>query len=331
MPCDLRRGRRIVLARAGPGGRRPGWADRVRAAGEAGLARGNSKRPVPKNGCYHAAYPDTEWREVQCGRPSPVPNQPRKGGGANIVGNGADYAAKTSGLISSVTGSFLEFLQARPAKAGTWPLRRSRPTRQLQPTTSLRCRSIRKPISSRTGARFPLRLATDTPDALAGSSSSTLNPGARADRNAGIGGAWRQPPAFLPYGPCYRSMHPGRRKHPWRLRRVLAVQLRSELSSPALLGRNARGTLWNNDGTGNCWFNGPISYIEPLTAADFAPAASGGLVMTASVTASQDKLVLATSSSMALYQEPSALACRRSGPTPNSTFSATVAELRPIL
>src|SRR4029077_13616255 len=57
-----------------------------------------SQHPVPKNGCFNASYPNTEWQEVPCGRPSPYPN---------LVGNGNDFAAQTSGVISSAVGSFL--------------------------------------------------------------------------------------------------------------------------------------------------------------------------------------------------------------------------------
>ena len=67
-----------------------------------------AERPLPKNGCFTASYPNAAWQEVPCGRPSPVPNQGRNGGGPNLVGNGADYVARSSeGLISSATGSFL--------------------------------------------------------------------------------------------------------------------------------------------------------------------------------------------------------------------------------
>ena len=77
----------------------------AREAWRAAMAR----VPVPKTGCFHAEYPKTEWQEVPCGRPSPYPNQPRPGTGhgANLVGNGADYAIQTSGVIASATGSFL--------------------------------------------------------------------------------------------------------------------------------------------------------------------------------------------------------------------------------
>lgn len=57
-----------------------------------------SRRPLPKIGCFTAPYPSTEWREIPCGPPSTT---------LNLVGDGGDFVAATSGLISSATGSFL--------------------------------------------------------------------------------------------------------------------------------------------------------------------------------------------------------------------------------
>ena len=60
------------------------------------------RTPLPKNGCFKAEYPSTEWHEVPCGRPSPYLNQKRgKGVGVDQVG----YGYSGSNLISSV-GSF---------------------------------------------------------------------------------------------------------------------------------------------------------------------------------------------------------------------------------
>ena len=266
-----------------------------------------SKRPVPKNGCYHAAYPDTEWREVQCGRPSPVPNQPRKGGGANIVGNGADYAAKTSGLISSVTGSFLS------------------PTSSAGESGDVAFTTIPPNSPASANNVFTLQINTQANFLTDGSAfstpacnghagcfgwqqfihSQTQGPAPTGTQVSAAPGVNRLP--FCPTAPATGPCTPGGESTPGVF--VEYWLFNYGASCPALPSWDGMpaGTLWNNDGTGNCWFNGPISYIEPLTAADFAPEASGGLIMTASVTASQDKLVLATSSSMALYQEPSAL------------------------
>jgi hypothetical protein len=58
--------------------------------------------PLPKNGCFKAEYPSTEWHEVPCGRPSPYLNQ--KGG--NGVGvNQVAYGYSGSNLISSAQSS----------------------------------------------------------------------------------------------------------------------------------------------------------------------------------------------------------------------------------
>jgi len=68
--------------------------------------------PERGTGCYHASYPALQWHAVACvaapkwplapallststGRPAPL-----------TVGNGHDYSAKASGLISKATGSF---------------------------------------------------------------------------------------------------------------------------------------------------------------------------------------------------------------------------------
>jgi len=36
------------------------------------------QKALPKNGCFKAQYPSTEWQAVQCGRPSPYLNQGEK-------------------------------------------------------------------------------------------------------------------------------------------------------------------------------------------------------------------------------------------------------------
>lgn len=69
------------------------------------------RRPLPKNGCFTANYPKTEWHEVKCVPPPTVyyPPQARGGGGTGnfTVGNGTDWSAQSAGLISSAEGSFL--------------------------------------------------------------------------------------------------------------------------------------------------------------------------------------------------------------------------------
>ncbi len=53
--------------------------------------------PAPADGCFHASYPGMDWSSVEC---VAAPNRPF------TVGNGKDFAAKVSGLISQTVGSF---------------------------------------------------------------------------------------------------------------------------------------------------------------------------------------------------------------------------------
>jgi hypothetical protein len=69
------------------------------------------KSPPPdKIGCFTAHYPSVTWFEVACVTPPNVPYRPvhtaLTAGGISSVGNGNDYVAGTSNLITSATGSF---------------------------------------------------------------------------------------------------------------------------------------------------------------------------------------------------------------------------------
>ncbi len=91
-----------------------------------------AQRKLPKKGCFAATYPDTEWREIACGAPSTHPNRPALKPRPDAVGNGADFAAQTSGLITKAEGSFPVVLGVgsesgdvsgkSPAVAGAWML-----------------------------------------------------------------------------------------------------------------------------------------------------------------------------------------------------------------
>ena len=66
-----------------------------------------SLTPLPGSGCFKAAYPATEWRAVACVTAPLRPfGQPPSDSRALTVGNGADWSAKVSGLISTSAGSF---------------------------------------------------------------------------------------------------------------------------------------------------------------------------------------------------------------------------------
>jgi hypothetical protein len=71
-----------------------------------------AKVPERGNGCYQASYPSLTWHSVKCTvapRILQVPALPR-GSGKNTrpatVGDGHDYSAVVSGLISKATGTF---------------------------------------------------------------------------------------------------------------------------------------------------------------------------------------------------------------------------------
>lgn len=71
-----------------------------------------AKVPEPAIGCYHASYPAPQWHAVKCViapkwpvAPAPPPGSATRGA-PETVGDGVDYAAQTSGLISKATGSF---------------------------------------------------------------------------------------------------------------------------------------------------------------------------------------------------------------------------------
>jgi hypothetical protein len=54
----------------------------------------------PGTGCYHASYPALTWHAVQCVAAPKLPVVPA------AIGDGADYSAKVTGLISKAVGTF---------------------------------------------------------------------------------------------------------------------------------------------------------------------------------------------------------------------------------
>ncbi len=65
-----------------------------------------AQAPKPQEGCFKATYPSTAWTEVACHTAPQRPYLPRHGHRGYTVGNGNDYAAVVTSLISSGTGSF---------------------------------------------------------------------------------------------------------------------------------------------------------------------------------------------------------------------------------
>ncbi|MEJ0047859.1 MAG: hypothetical protein WDN04_18360 [Rhodospirillales bacterium] len=61
--------------------------------------------PTPA-GCFNAEYPSTSWKAVACTVAPKRPYLPARGHARYTVGDGNDFAAVTTGLISSTTGTF---------------------------------------------------------------------------------------------------------------------------------------------------------------------------------------------------------------------------------
>jgi hypothetical protein len=64
------------------------------------------RTPVPQEGCFTAAYPSLAWHQVACKVAPARPYVPRSGGAGFTVGNGNDYSAVVTGLISTTVGTF---------------------------------------------------------------------------------------------------------------------------------------------------------------------------------------------------------------------------------
>ncbi|HSZ40043.1 MAG TPA: hypothetical protein VK817_08805 [Trebonia sp.] len=66
----------------------------------------------PGSGCYSASYPALSWHDVKCVTAPKTPlvpgplAKPANHAGPSIVGNGQDFSAQVSGLISQATGTF---------------------------------------------------------------------------------------------------------------------------------------------------------------------------------------------------------------------------------
>ena len=206
-----------------------------------------SRRRVPKKGCFTASYPDTTWREVPCGAPSPYPNPPARGPRSDNVGNGTDFVAHTSGLISSAVGSFNRIIG----------------------TTSVNGEVGGSPPPQ--AGVFMLQLNTQFfPDPPA------------CNRVAGCRG-WQQ--FLFSQTQCSGSAtQPG----------VLPGTTPCVFMEDWLLGYGPTcpaGQPWISDGSNDCWFNSPGTYVPPQTVTSLA-----GLILTASTSNGQDQVVLTTTS-----------------------------------
>ena len=92
----------VWLLAAGAQAAPPAANAQIRDAWRATIAQ----TPLPREGCFKATYPSTAWTQIAC-KPAPArPYLPRHGHAGYTVGNGNDYSAVVSSLISSGAGSF---------------------------------------------------------------------------------------------------------------------------------------------------------------------------------------------------------------------------------
>jgi hypothetical protein len=83
------------------------------ASGADAVARENWRAAMAHNpdsgaGCFHAAYPSYVWEKVECKTAHPLvhPVHDTSAGVGAVTGNGHDYVAQASGLITETFGSF---------------------------------------------------------------------------------------------------------------------------------------------------------------------------------------------------------------------------------
>jgi len=248
------------------------------------------KTPLPRNGCFKAEYPRTDWQETVCGRPSPYLNQGGPGAVTNTAGDGNDYVAKISGsnLISSSTGSFLQIAGGSSAngESGYLPGTGS----ALVPCTGPLC------VSN----IFSLQMNSQSPV-----NSSDLSPFNTPACN-GIAGCsgWQQFVFSQTQGPAPTGSEQSVPGAPNTTPGLFIEYWMYNYGSPCPALPSWATTGYLNGGAGNCVFNGPVSYFPPQTAADLPY-----LVMTATETATEDEVTLANTmtGAMAAYKEPNYL------------------------
>jgi hypothetical protein len=97
------------LAPAFAGGPTDGAVDTADAAARDFWRANMARNPSSAEGCFHAAYPSFVWERVDCksGQPRVHP-YPRSATSEaeDVTGNGHDYVAKASGLITETLGLF---------------------------------------------------------------------------------------------------------------------------------------------------------------------------------------------------------------------------------
>lgn len=265
-------------------------ADALRAQRET-WRKAMVKTAVPKNGCFKAEYPKTAWQEVPCGRPSPHSNRRKGRVRTDEVGNGADFAAQaySTNLISSTEGSF------------------------LQPPTGSFANGMEGYVAGASSSTAPCTTGSGCVAnvfMLQANSQGTFNATGSAfatpacNGHAGCSG-WQQFLFSQTQGPPPTA---GQQSVPGAPNTTPGVFIEYWLigwgssTCPTLPSWAGTGT-WNQSGT-DCWFNGPVSYFPPQTAADLPY-----LTMTSSVTATTDQVTITNTNTgaSATYNEPNVL------------------------
>jgi hypothetical protein len=249
-----------------------------------------------QSGCFKVEYPKTEWEEVTCG--APAVGRFNQAGQArakrvaeeNQVGDGNDYAAQSSGanLISSAVGSFL------PGVSRT---------------------------DNESGVVFVLQTAHDNVFSLQMNTQNNYN----ADSGFNSNGGTFSTPACNGEQGCYGWQQfvfsqtqggppgQGQQSVPGVPNTTPAVFIEytlfgwgspcPSLPSWAPTQGNPPSRLWQPaDLLGDCFFNGPTTYVPPQTAADIPD-----LEMTSTAAAGLSQVALATGTGMYLYSEPDVL------------------------
>jgi hypothetical protein len=253
------------------------------------------QKALPGNGCFNVEYPSTDWREVQCGRPSPFPNQ---------VGEGADYVAQASGSnhISSATGSFMAIPNVTGVSGDSGEVPNI--PNPVSDVFMLQINS-QSPTESSDGAAFSTPACNSAPAGKAGCSgwqqflfSQTQGPPPVGSQQSVPGAPGTTPGIYVEY---------------WLIGWGTAPPT---LPSWAKAYNNPSAPFWQGEGgdpsgVASYMFNGPVSYVPPQTAADLP-----GMVMTGAATASQDTIELLYNThavpgeftpGMAAYAEPNVL------------------------
>ena len=75
--------------------------------------------PVPEEACFHASYPSTTWTKVECTVAPNKPYTPRHAALAETVGDGVDYAAEVTPLMTKSVGTFPTVTDVTSEKDGS--------------------------------------------------------------------------------------------------------------------------------------------------------------------------------------------------------------------